>query len=352
MDEPDAYLSSQAQQDLLKIFDAFAHPESAQTKPIQVIYVTHSPFLLDRNHGERIRVLEKGVGDEGTRVVKNPSRNHYEPLRSSLGAFVAETAFIGNCNVIVEGAADQVLLAGAATFLKRLGVSDFHRLDLNRVTIVPAGSASHVPYLVYLARGRDYEKPAVIVLLDSDADGNNAKKQLVRSGPLKRLKLREELILQVHEVAKDLTIVPSQVPTAVSIEDLIPLDICVQAVRVYFAEILTDVPGDLSAITSSSVQKHMADGESVMTAIAAACVNTNSDLHVDKVGFSRAVLKVVSELHLETPEDPALKLYVRAMTALFTALTKMERSAVREATEERLVQRVDRAMKSSFRTIR
>ena len=51
MDEPDAYLSNQGQLDLLKIFDAFANPEDG-SEPIQVIYVTHSPFLIDRNHGD------------------------------------------------------------------------------------------------------------------------------------------------------------------------------------------------------------------------------------------------------------------------------------------------------------
>ena len=40
MDEPDAYLSSQAQQDLLKIFEAFANPKDDKL-PIQVLYVTH-----------------------------------------------------------------------------------------------------------------------------------------------------------------------------------------------------------------------------------------------------------------------------------------------------------------------
>ncbi|MFN4261604.1 MAG: ATP-dependent nuclease [Gemmataceae bacterium] len=105
MDEPDAYLSSQGQQDLLKIFNSFAEPED-ERQPVQVVYVTHSPFLIDRNHGERIRVLEKGTDDEGTRVVNDASKNHYEPLRSSFGAFVAETTFIGNCNLMVEGLAE------------------------------------------------------------------------------------------------------------------------------------------------------------------------------------------------------------------------------------------------------
>jgi predicted ATP-binding protein involved in virulence len=70
MDEPDAHLSSEGQQDLLKIFDAFARPVDGR-KPVQVVYVTHSPFLIDKNYAERIRVLEKGVSEEGTRVVRD-----------------------------------------------------------------------------------------------------------------------------------------------------------------------------------------------------------------------------------------------------------------------------------------
>ncbi|MBD1888340.1 AAA family ATPase [Coleofasciculus sp. FACHB-SPT9] len=130
MDEPDAYLSSQAQQDLLKIFEAFANPQDAR-HPVQVVYVTHSPFLIDKNHSQRIRVLEKGVEEEGTRVVKDAAKNHYEPLRSAFGAFVGETAFIGNCNLMVEGPADQILIAGAATYLRSRNVSKREMLDLN-----------------------------------------------------------------------------------------------------------------------------------------------------------------------------------------------------------------------------
>jgi hypothetical protein len=129
MDEPDAYLSSRAQQDLLKIFRAFSEPDT-EKPPIQVMFVTHSPFLIDKNHGERIRVLEKGKGDEGTRVVRDVSRNHYEPLRSAFGAFVGETAFIGTCNLVVEGGADQILLAGIAAFLQSRGVPASETLDL------------------------------------------------------------------------------------------------------------------------------------------------------------------------------------------------------------------------------
>lgn len=130
MDEPDAFLSNQGQQDLLKIFDAFANPDGKDSSPIQLVYVTHSPFLIDKNHGDRIRVLEKGVGEEGTRVVRDASRNHYEPLRSAFGSFVGETTFIGNCNLVVEGPSDQILLAGAASHLRSTDAPEIENLDV------------------------------------------------------------------------------------------------------------------------------------------------------------------------------------------------------------------------------
>ncbi|KLL09520.1 AAA family ATPase, partial [Protofrankia coriariae] len=181
MDEPDRYLSSAGQQDLLRIFEDFARPQDIARSPVQVVYVTHSPFLIDKNEADRIRVLEKGEHDEGTRVVTSAAANHYEPLRSAFGSFVAETTFIGNCNLIVEGPSDQVLLAGASRWLAGRGAAARERLDLNKITIVPAGGTPHVPYLVYLARGRDVEKPPVIVLLDNDKAGDEARNPLCQS---------------------------------------------------------------------------------------------------------------------------------------------------------------------------
>ncbi len=43
-----------------------------------------------------------------------------------------------HCNLMVEGPADQILLAGAATHLRSKGASDLETLDLNKITIVPA----------------------------------------------------------------------------------------------------------------------------------------------------------------------------------------------------------------------
>src|SRR3546814_19178356 len=111
MDDPDADLLASVQQYLLRVLEHHARPDDSDRED-QVVYVTHSPFLINRNAGHRVRVVDKGSRDEGTRHVKDATRNHYEPLRKSLGACVAETAFIGGDNLSVAGIADPVLLAG------------------------------------------------------------------------------------------------------------------------------------------------------------------------------------------------------------------------------------------------
>jgi len=346
MDEPDAYLSSQGQQDLLKIFDAFASPASAGRQPTQVIYVTHSPFLIDKNHGERIRVLEKGVGDEGTRVVKDVARNHYEPLRSAFGSFVAETTFIGHCNLMVEGPADQILLAGVASFLRSRQTPDLETLDLNKITIVPAGGEGHVPYLVYLARGRDVEKPAVIVLLDSDAGGNNAKKGLQRGGARRKQVLKPENILQIGDLSKDpLKLRNPAGHTLVEIEDLIPMQVCVDATRQYLREFCEAADEVILKVTHQMISSKCQEGISVFDAINLCVAEIDKDLHIDKVGFARMTIDCLWELAKEKDEKAqgAVSTFADSMKVLFKELRRMQRSAERELTVERVSHRVDRS---------
>jgi energy-coupling factor transporter ATP-binding protein EcfA2 len=301
MDEPDAYLSSQAQQDLLKIFDLFASPgpNSHLTCPIQVVYVTHSPFLIDKNHAERIRVLQKGNEDEGTRVVKDAAKNHYEPLRSSIGAYVGETTFIGNCNLMVEGLTDQILIAGAATYLRAIDTANLETLDLNRITIVPSGSASHIPYLVYLARGRDVDQPAVIVLLDSDNSGDDARKQLLgKGGQHRRPLLKEQFILQICDLKDEFHVVEN-ITTKLEMEDILPLPICIQATKLYLQEFLQVDETELSFLTEDLVLSNATD-QTMLDAIQISLSQfPDKNLTVNKVGFARNVIHVVQQWSIE-----------------------------------------------------
>ena len=349
MDEPDAYLSSQAQQDLLKVFRSFSEPETGR-HPVQVIYVTHSPFLIDKNKADRIRVLEKGVGDEGTRVVRDVSRNHYEPLRSAFGAFVAETTFIGNCNLMVEGPSDQILIGGATTYLRSSGRHDSETLDLNIITVVPASSASHIPYLVYLARGRDVERPAIIVLLDSDAEGDKAKKQLQRGGPLRRQLIKNDFIMQIGQLkAGDVTPKTAHSRTPVELEDLIPLSLCVRAVKLYAKEFWDADDKTIVLITAEAISAKFQDGHSVFDAIESCVESLPGEFHIEKIGFARAVINSLPIPNKDSSFVGGLQKEIGEfednMVMLLTKLRAMQRAAEKEQNSVRVSEKVDRLKK-------
>lgn len=325
MDEPDTYLSAEAQQDLMKILQDLAEPTDSRPA-VQVIYVTHSPFLLDKNYAERIRVLEKGRGFDGTRIVRNVSRNHYEPLRSAFGAFVGETAFVGSVNLLVEGVTEQVLLAGAARTMRqrRPGITS-ETLDLNNLVIVPCGSASEVPYMLYLIRGRDTDKPPVVALLDSDGAGNDAAKQMRTDKKAKRL-IAPSRVLQLGEL--DL----ADGAAITEIEDLMPLPLATAAMNACIAEINQFREAEALTITIEDIGAEVGKSKPMFDAITAVAKAHGG--HIEKLGFARAVIEVVERNDGDFRE--AIDIFLDRMAKLFKAINKARRAAQREADRERL----------------
>ena len=340
MDEPDAYLSNEGQHDLLRLLKEFVLP-TQDSPPGQVVYVTHSPFLIDKNRADRIRVLAKGSDDEGVRVVRDVARNHFEPLRTALGSFVGETVFIGNCNLMLEGLADQVHLAGMSELLNRCDVASIERLDLNTLTLVPAGSASHVPYMTFLARGRDAHKPAVVVLLDGDREGDFAVKDLQRGGPRDKQLIRPEYIMQLK---------PDAIPGVTSdrpggpldIEDLVPVEIGIEAASAYLNEMELDEPENMPA--AEDIRNSLSESVGVFRAIQAGLCQSGSTLRLEKLGFARHVLNVCRG----TDREPERVIRTR-FAALFAHLTEMQRKAERERDQESIAARVDRERRMFLR---
>lgn len=293
MDEPDAFLSSVAQGDLLRVLAHFAAPGNRPAD--QVVYVTHSPFMLDRNHPERIRVLDKGSDRDGTRVVADAVRNHYEPLRSSIGAAAAETAFLGGTNLIVEGPADQVLLAGANSLLRAEGRPRSQLLDLNEVTIVPAGGASQIPYTAYLARGRDELKPACVVLVDGDKAGRDAVRQLRKGmdGLRKRI-VEEEFILDLADWAahEDLKAAEHGSPIRET-EDLLPIPIAVAAAHAYAQHLLGIDDVAAVGLTAEEIRQAVGPEVGVFDALRAAFASHFEGAGLSKLGLAKEVLTLL-----------------------------------------------------------
>ena len=358
MDEPDAFLSGEAQQDLLKVFDMFAYPlvgKGEGSAPVQVIYVTHSPFLIDKNHAERVRAVEKAEGTKGTRVIDGAAQNHYEPLRSAFGSFVGETTFISQCNLMVEGLADQILLAGSATYLRKLqDVPESEMLDLNRITIVPAGGAANVPYLVFLARGRDAEKPAVIVQLDSDKDGDDAKRDLGKNGPHPRKKqiIDPKFVFQLGDICYDEVSddasqkIEGQTPFRV-LEDLIPLPLAIRAVKTFVKTIYDLTDNDIAVLNEEEVQKRNLPDTSFFETInqILSTINPDSRLHIDKVPFARTVIDLLPDLAEERQQGngshSGIDQFEINLRAVFKHLRQLQAEAEQDVKDKRMQENVD-----------
>ncbi|WP_079608656.1 AAA family ATPase [Mycobacteroides abscessus] len=337
MDEPDAFLSNSGQQDLLRIFEAFAYPDTDTAAPVQVVYVTHSPFLIDKNHAERIRVLEKGENEEGTRVVKNVGRNHYEPLRSALGAFVAETTFISSCNLMLEGQADPVLLAGASAVARRVAPSG-NALDLNTLTLVPCGGARNIAYMVHLARGRDEDKPAVLVMVDDDGEGRAAIEDVKAIKGL----LPPSLIFTVADTADG-----ERRPGLVELEDLVPVAFANRAV-LRIAEAVLPVD-QAEAFKSAWVDVKPKRGQRLFKLLTDAAVAASTAgelaraLELEKLPFARSVV----DLALAKDADPELQQeFYTNFKPVLAHIEMRQREAMREHAQARISTVINRLRKN------
>lgn len=340
LDEPDAYLSSIGQQDLLRVLTDYTNPEDGGVGG-QVVYVTHSPFLIDKNHPHRIRVLDKGAKDEGTRVVKDAANNRYEPLRSSLGAYVAETAFIGGRNLFVEGAADQILIAGTAASIARVDGISFSTLDLNEVTVVACGGADAVPYMAYLARGRDSIKPPCVALLDGDDSGKRAEKVLKRGEARQKRVLRDEFIVRLDLWFAGSGLEPDPGVIVKEIEDLIPLSIAHRAALNHLSRFRQLEQKDLTAFELTSLRGSLeACGGSVWQCVEAAYGTAFEGEHIEKAGFAREVIAALSL----SDDAGGIDVLKTRFSDLFGHLSRLLDDAASEEERNRTTDRFRRAI--------
>jgi len=173
LDEPGLHLHASAQQDLLKLLEDAAHTT-------QIIYTTHSPFMVNKNYPYRIREVRKGNETEGTRINNTPYHSRqglaWEPVRTAIGVTAGNSLFIAGQNLVVEGISDQILLAALSQRLTRK--SGKVGLDLDAVAISPAdGAQSAVPLAHFCASSCEN----TVVLLDADDEGEKAKKRLMKA---------------------------------------------------------------------------------------------------------------------------------------------------------------------------
>ena len=152
LDEPGMSLHGKAQGDLLRYFEKELVPNH------QVIYTTHSPFMVDPKRFDRVRIVQdRSVdvdadlpdGEAGTKVtidVMESTDDSLFPLQGALGYDIAQTLFVGLNSLIVEGVSDLLYLQVMTGVLQAAGREGLSA----RWTITPVGGSDKVPTFVAL----------------------------------------------------------------------------------------------------------------------------------------------------------------------------------------------------------
>jgi len=224
MDEPDSFLSIIGQRNLLSVFESLVKPESSGQN-CQLVYTTHSPFLINRNFPHRLRLVRKGDAEEGTQLIDQAMLRRYEPIRSALGIDCSQTLFMGATNVVVEGPTDQFLISELIRYFASPD-NICELLDLNSVVMVSAESANSVEKLLVSSQWGDEVVPATVVLLDSDSAGDTIKKRITGKARKCTKLIEEAFVLQIGELVTNLHPV-------VTTEDTIPIGMFKKAVLNY-----------------------------------------------------------------------------------------------------------------------
>jgi hypothetical protein len=243
LDEPGLSLHGRAQEDLLQYFEK----EIVTNPKHQLIFTTHSPFMVDPQHFERVRIVQdKGIDidaqlprdEDGTKVITDvleAGPDSLFPLQGALGYEIYQTLFIGPNCLIVEGVSDLLYIQTISGALSVLG-----RTTLDpRWTITPVGGADKVPTFVALIGAQKNLRVATLVdfqTKDKQMLDNLFKKKLLEKSHVRTFadftKTNEADIEDMFDVDFYLRLVNEEYATALSSGKIAAKDLTSQHPRV------------------------------------------------------------------------------------------------------------------------
>lgn len=175
LDEPGVSLHGAAQQDLLRFIKDSLLPI------YQVIYTTHSPFMIDTNSLSKVRTVEYVEDNDkllGTKIGNNVLSRDSDtlfPLRAALGYGLTQSLFVGEYVLLVEGISDMYYLRWAS---RQLISKDRLGLDL-RWTITPVGGITKFGPFISLFASNDL---TIAVLTDYHLGDKQKVQNLEKTG--------------------------------------------------------------------------------------------------------------------------------------------------------------------------
>lgn len=168
LDEPGLHLHPTAQQELIAFFEQLSEKN-------QLLYSTHSPFLIDGEHLHRVRaVTEDETGHSHISVETWPKdRETIFPLQAAAGYAMVRGLFQHAQNVLVEGISDYYYLHALS---QQCSATKRAALPAN-IYITPCGGAKHVGHFASLFLAQNVRP---LVMLDGDDAGRVRRDALMK----------------------------------------------------------------------------------------------------------------------------------------------------------------------------
>ena len=204
LDEPGLHYHGTAQKKAVEFLQKIARDN-------HVLYTTHSPFMIDGNRLDDVRIVHEDKQTGHTIVSSDTWPTDPDalfPLQAGLGYTLAQTLFYANNNLIVEGITDYLILTTMNEFLKQKSMTALN----DDVVIVPVGGVSKIMPLASLLVANNLK---LVVLLDGDKPGLNKARQL------KNERIVDHIVLVSDFTDSDVA----------ELEDLFPTDFYMSAVR-------------------------------------------------------------------------------------------------------------------------
>ena len=214
LDESGMTLHSLAQQDLIKFFEKLSRSN-------QLIYTTHSSFMLPTEHLNRTKVVFRD--QQGHSIVATDlSVNHEHSNEASLFAVhsavsmdISRSILSGCTPVIVVNNSDQYILSGIKSYLSGKG----RYRGFNELVFVATGINGIEGTAQVLGNGSDLPS----VFLSSDYEGHQLKKHLENS----TYQSNPEYLISVADFGNFVTL-----------EDTLPLSLINDAAGAYIAKLV------------------------------------------------------------------------------------------------------------------
>lgn len=177
-DEPGVHLHVNAQKELLHLFSNLCKNKG------QVIYTTHSPFMIDSENITNVRAVEKNT--EGISLIMNSIYHSKKsgsmcletltPLIEALGMQIKYNIgpSIQNTNLVVEGITDYIYLTTMVDYFQEEIIEEFN--------IIPSIGVDNVNSIVSILKGWGCNFK---VILDYDYQGYSECEKLVKKLDLK-----------------------------------------------------------------------------------------------------------------------------------------------------------------------